>query len=86
MKKVKEYANALHLTEKTLNEIVKKHTGNSTSNIIYKQIIMEAKRLLNTRMSIKETAYELKFDDPAHFSKFFKTKTGLSPSEFQNCT
>ena len=86
MKKVKEYAEALHLTEKSLNEIVKKQTGESTSNIIYRQIIMEAKRLLNTRMSIKETAYDLEFDDPAHFSKFFKTKTGLSPSEFQNYT
>ena len=86
MKKVKEYAEALHLTEKSLNEIVKKQTGESTSNVIYKQIIMEAKRLLNTRMSIKETAYDLEFDDPAHFSKFFKSKTGLSPSDFQNCT
>ena len=86
MKKVKEYAEALHLTEKSLNEIVKKHTGISTSNVIYKQIIMEAKRLLNTRMTIKETAYDLQFEDPAHFSKFFKTKTGRSPSEFQNYT
>ena len=86
MKKVKEYAEALHMTEKSLNEMVKKQTGESTSNVIYKQIIMEAKRLLNTRMSIKETAYDLEFEDPAHFSKFFKSKTGLSPSEFQNCT
>ena len=86
MKKVKEYAEALNLTEKTLNEIVKKHTGESTSNIIYKQIIMEAKRLLNTGISIKETAYALNFDDPGHFSKFFKTKTNISPSEFQNYT
>ena len=86
MNKVKEYAEALNLTEKTLNEIVKKHTGESTSNIIYKQIIIEAKRLLNTGISIKETAYSLNFDDPGHFSKFFKTKTNISPSEFQNYT
>ena len=86
MKKVKEYAEALNLTEKTLNELVKKHTGESTSNIIYKQIIMEAKRLLNTGISIKETAYALNFDDPGHFSKFFKTKTNISPSEFQSYT
>ena len=86
MKKVKEYAEALHMSEKSLNDLVKKHTGESTSNIIYKQLIMEAKRLLNTGISIKETAYSLNFDDPAHFSKFFKTKTGISPSEFQNYT
>ena len=47
---------------------------------------MEAKRLLNTGISIKETAYALNFDDPGHFSKFFKTKTNISPSEFQNYT
>jgi AraC-like DNA-binding protein len=86
MKKVKEYSEALNMSEKSLNEIVKRHTGESISSIIYKQIIMEAKRLLNTRLSIKETAYTLNFEDPAHFSKFFKTKTGVSPSEFQNYT
>ena len=86
MKKVKEYAEALHMSEKSLNDLVKKHTGQSTSKIIYKPLIMEAKRLLNTGISIKETAYSLNFDDPAHFSKFFKTKTGISPSEFQNYT
>ena len=84
MKKVKDYAKALTVSERSLNEVVKKNTGKSASAIIYRQITMEAKRLLNTRMSIKETAYCLNFDDPGHFSKFFKTQTGLAPSEFQN--
>jgi AraC family transcriptional regulator, transcriptional activator of pobA len=83
VKKVKEYADRLNITEKALNEIVKKQTGNSTSQIIYNQIILEAKRLLQTGMSAKEVAYDLNFDDPAHFSKFFKSKTNLSPSEFR---
>jgi AraC-like DNA-binding protein len=47
---------------------------------------MEAKRLLRTGMSVKESAYALNFDDPGHFSKFFKNKTGESPSDFQNYT
>jgi AraC-like DNA-binding protein len=33
-------------------------------------------------MSAKETAYDLNFDDPGHFSKFFKTNMGVSPSEY----
>ncbi len=86
MKKVREYAKALHISEKAVNDLVKKHTGESTSSIIYKQLIMEAKRLLNTKMSIKETAYSLNFEDPAHFSKFFKSQTGIPPSDFQNYT
>ena len=83
-KKVKDFAAALNMTEKSLNEMVKEHTGNSASRIIYNQIVLEAKRLLLTGISAKEAAYELGFDDPAHFSKFFKAQTGQSPSEFRN--
>ena len=82
-KKVKEYAEQLCVTEKTLNEQVKKHSGKSASQIIYDQIILEAKRLLLIGMSAKEAAYDLNFDDPGHFSKFFKNNTGVSPSEFR---
>jgi len=82
LKKVKEYAEKLCVTEKSLNEQVKKHSGKSASQVIYDQIILEAKRLLLMGMSAKETAYDLQFDDPAHFSKFFKKNTGVSPSEF----
>lgn len=84
IKKVKDFSYHLNITEKALNEIVKAQTGKSTSQVIYNQIILEAKRLLQTRMSAKEVAYDLNFDDPGHFSKFFKSKTGCSPSEFRN--
>lgn len=82
LKKVKEYASNLATSEKRLNEIVNHRTGQTASTLIYKQIILEAKRLLNTGVSSKEIAYELNFKDPAHFSKFFKGQTGISPSEF----
>jgi AraC family transcriptional regulator, transcriptional activator of pobA len=84
LKKVKEYAAELAISEKLLNEIVMQRTGETVSNLIYKQLILEAKRLLNTGIPAKEVAYELNFLDPAHFSKFFKAQTGLSPSEFKN--
>ena len=82
LKKVKDYAALLFVSEKQLNEIVKAQTGASASTIIYKQIIMEARRLLNMGLTAKEVAFNLEFEDPGHFSKFFKTQTGLSPSEF----
>lgn len=83
LKKVKDYADLLCITEKTLNEQVRKHIGKSTSEVIYDQIILEAKRLLLLGLSAKETAYDLGFEDPAHFSKFFKKQVGESPSTFR---
>lgn len=84
IKKVKEYASTLGVSDKKLNEIVQRKTGLTCSALIYNQVILEAKRLLNTNLSAKEVAYELAFEDPAHFSKFFKSQTGISPSQFQN--
>jgi AraC family transcriptional regulator, transcriptional activator of pobA len=81
IKKVTDYALALNISEKQLNEVVKSKTGESASTIIFKQIVLEAKRLLHTGISVKEVAFDLNFDDPAHFSKFFKTQTGISPSQ-----
>lgn len=83
MKKVQDYAEILCVSDKHLNEIVKRQTGKSASTLIYRQLITEAKRLLNSGLTVKEVGFELKFDDPAHFSKFFKTQTGSSPSDFR---
>lgn len=82
LKKVKEYASELAVTEKGLNDIVHVRSGETVSTLIYKQLILEAKRLLNKGASSKEIAFELNFKDPAHFSKFFKSQTGMSATEF----
>jgi AraC family transcriptional activator of pobA len=84
LKKVQDYAELMNMSDKSLNNLVKKYSGKNTSQVIFDQIILEAKRLLLTGISIKESAYDLKFDDPAHFSKFFRTQTGMAPSVFQN--
>lgn len=84
LKKVTDYSLLLNVSEKQLNEIIHHRTGETVSVLIYKQLILEAKRLLNTGMAAKEVAYELNFNDPAHFSKFFKAQTGISPSDFRN--
>ena len=45
---------------------------------------MQAKELLtNTDDSISEIAYQLGFDSVSHFSLFFKTKEGVTASEFK---
>jgi AraC-like DNA-binding protein len=78
--KVEDYASMLNISGKHLIEICKKHTGKTPSKLIQEQLIIEAKRqLFYTNNSIKETAYNLGFDDPANFSHYFKSATGYSP-------
>lgn len=84
MRTVAAYADQLSITPKALNEVVKKQSGTTASEHIYKQMILEAKRLLLLGSSVKEVAFSLQFDDPAHFSKFFKKQVGTSPADFRN--
>lgn len=84
-KMVTDYAEELAVTPNHLNEVVKKITGSPASHHIQQRIILEAKRqAVYSRVTMKEIAYELGFDDTAHFSKFFKNASGESFSEFRN--
>lgn len=82
-KRPKYYAEQLNVSTKHLNKIVNETIGISTSDLIQERIILEAKRLLvHGKYTSQEIAYELGFDDSSYFSRFFKKKCGVSPSEF----
>ena len=81
---VKEYAGALNVSPNYLNEVIKSTIGTSAKDFILNRILLEAKRMaVFTGKSSKETAFSLGFDDPSHFSKFFKSGTGQSLMEFK---
>ncbi|MFK7771672.1 MAG: helix-turn-helix domain-containing protein [Saprospiraceae bacterium] len=83
-KTVNEYAEKLHVSPKTLNKIVKNSTGKTTSQIIQDRIIIEAKRqLIYSNRFINEIGFELGFDDPSYFVKFFKKIVKTTPSQFR---
>jgi AraC-like DNA-binding protein len=42
--------------------------------------------LLEGTLSIKEISYKLSFNSPYYFSRLFKRKTGVSPSQWSNTT
>jgi len=82
--KVSDYANQLSVSSEHLNRYVKLQSGKSAKEFIQEKIIVEAKRmLLFTEESNKELAYSLGFEEPAHFSNFFKKYVGLTPGQFR---
>jgi len=82
---VRFYAAALNKSPKTLSNVFFQLKQPAPSVIIRNRIILEAKRYLHyTTKSAKEIAYELGFESPAHFSRFFKMYTGTIISAFRN--
>lgn len=78
------YAARLNKSPKTLSNYFALYGHKTPLQIIQERIALEAKRLFYyTDKTSKEIAYELGFDDAAHFSRFFKNQTGKSPSEFK---
>jgi len=77
------YAKQINVSIKHLNKIVNATVGKSTSELVQERIILEAKRLLvYGKLTSQEIAFSLGYDDPSYFSRIFKKKCGVSPSEF----
>jgi len=83
--KVSEYADLLHMTPKSLSNLFSRYFNKSPLKVITERIILESKRLLDfSDKNINEIALTLGFDEVSHFSKFFKTQVGLSPTEYKD--
>ncbi|NJO02004.1 MAG: helix-turn-helix domain-containing protein [Bacteroidia bacterium] len=80
---VQDYATLLNKSPKSLSNLFKSYNSKTPLQIIHDRIILEAQRLLlYTNQSVKEIAFELGFEEVAHFSRLFRKITGLAPSEF----
>ncbi len=81
---VTDYANRLGVSPKSLTKSFHKTGTKTPSDFIKSRIITEAKRrLLYSTEAIKFIAFDLGFNDPAYFSRFFTKATGQSPKQFQ---
>lgn len=79
------YSDQLHVSSRKLNDICKEFNDSTCSNIINDRIVLEAKKmLLHSDQSVKDTQYALNYKDAAYFNRFFKSKTGYSPTAFVN--
>ena len=79
------YADQLCLTPKYLSKLIKGATGRSAPDWIDTYVILEAKNLLKySNVTIKEIVYKLNFPNQSVFYKFFKARTGMTPTEYRN--
>ena len=78
-------ADNLHISPNYFGDLVKKYSGNSAQEYIKSTIIDYAKLLLaNNSYQVNEIAYKLGFKYPQHFSRLFKQREGLSPSQYRS--
>jgi AraC family transcriptional regulator, transcriptional activator of pobA len=81
---VKFYAENLNVTPNYINEVIREALDTSAKEYIQDRLILEARRsVVYTDKSAKEIGFDLGFDDPSHFSKFFKSHTGQTLAEFR---
>jgi AraC-like DNA-binding protein len=82
--RVSWYADALQLSEKSLNRACQAVAQCTAQAIIHQKINFEARRqLVYDQSSAKEIAYSVGFTDPIQFSKFFKQHNGFTPMEYR---
>jgi len=83
-RQVSDYADLLNKSPKTLSNLFSLYSQKTPQQIIHERVALEAKRLLHfSEKNAKEIAFELGFEAPTHFSKFFKKIVGFSPSEYR---
>lgn len=81
---VADYAELLFITAKNLSKKIGLISKSTPNDIIKDRIILESKRLLaHTKMTVKEIAYSLNYEDDAYFVRFFTKHAGVSPISFR---
>jgi len=76
------YANKMNVSIKTLSKKVRSKMNTSLGQLIRLEITNSARLMLMGGESIKNISLHLGFEEPNHFSSFFKHHTGISPSDF----
>lgn len=81
---IEQIANKISVSQRYLSDTLKKETGKTSTEHLHLRLIDEAKNiLLKPNTSIAEVAYELGFEYPQYFSRLFKKKEGISPTEYR---
>ena len=79
------YAKLFNLSPKYFSSIIKSEIGIGASECIDQYLTLQAKSLLTDRQhfTIQQISYMLGFNEQTSFSRFFKLRTGMPPSEYR---
>ncbi len=84
-REVSFFAGLLCITPKYLSIVTKETTGSSAKDLIDKFAITELKlRLKSTSTPLKEIAEQLNYPCEAFLCKYFKKRTGMTPSHYRS--
>lgn len=81
---VSDYAEKLFVSPKSLAKRLKAHGYPTPTEVIRDRVVLEAKRDLRyTTKTVKEIAFDLGFEDPAYFTRYFKKAAQESPLAYR---
>ena len=81
---IEQIAEQLSVSQRYLSDTLKKETGKTSTEHLPLYLIDEAKNiLLDPNKTVAQVAYELGFEYPPYFSRLFKKKEGISPTEYR---
>lgn len=79
------YATKMNMSERNLNIICKNNFGKSVSEIIETRKLIEAKNLLiYTEKTVSEIGFELGYNEKSYFTRVFRTKISMTPTEYRD--
>ena len=81
------YADKMNMSERNLNIICRNNFQKSVTEIIETRKLIEAKNLLiHSEKSVSEIGYELGYNEKSYFTRVFRSKISVTPTEFREMT
>jgi AraC family transcriptional activator of pobA len=81
------YADKMNMSERNLNIICKNNFQKSVSEIIETRKLIEAKNMLiHSNKTVSEIGYELGYNEKSYFTRVFRNKLSITPTEFREMT
>jgi YesN/AraC family two-component response regulator len=80
---LEDVAAQVNVSPQYFSKLIKKNTGFNFIDWLSMMRVRKAKELLNnSSLTVKEVCYMVGYKDPNYFSRIFKKRVGITPSEY----